>query len=215
MQADAASSSESILRNVSWIRKAADQGDADAQFNLGVMYASGHDVAQDYKTAMWWYRKAADQGYAKAQCNLGSMYYEGHGVPQDYGQAASWYRKAADQGDAEAQCNLGNMYARGRGVPQDYSAAASWYRKAADQGDEEAQQALTRLQYWRGRALPAGLLFLCLIHALRASGRGAMSYATAPAGVCAVERDAWRACAACMRPCMCLEGRWYVQCSRV
>ena len=53
----------------------ADQGHAPAQFNLGVMYASGQGVPQDYAAAINWYRKAADQGHAKAQSNLGIMYF--------------------------------------------------------------------------------------------------------------------------------------------
>ncbi|WP_277600823.1 tetratricopeptide repeat protein [Eikenella corrodens] len=53
----------------------AEQGNADAQYNLGVMYDNGQGVRQDYAEAARWYRKAAEQGYAKAQYNLGSMYY--------------------------------------------------------------------------------------------------------------------------------------------
>ena len=59
---------------VKWYRKAADQGDAAAQFNLGVMYATGQGVPQDYAEAVKWYRKAAEQGHAGAQYNLGVMY---------------------------------------------------------------------------------------------------------------------------------------------
>ncbi len=88
----------------------AEQGDADAQNNLGVMYANGQGVAQDDKQAVSWYRKAAEQGDAKAQYNLGNMYDQGRGVAQDDKQAASWYRKAAEQGHAQAQNNLGVMY---------------------------------------------------------------------------------------------------------
>jgi TPR repeat protein len=54
-------------------RKAADQGNARAQFNLGVLYANGQGVAQDYAEAARWYRKAADQGHADAQNNLGLL----------------------------------------------------------------------------------------------------------------------------------------------
>ena len=53
----------------------AEQGNADAQYNLGVMYDNGQGVRQDYAEAARWYRKAAEQGNAKAQYNLGSMYY--------------------------------------------------------------------------------------------------------------------------------------------
>ena len=63
-----------------WYRKAADQGYADAQFNLAAMYAQGQGVAQDNEQAIVWYRKAADQGNAAAQNNLGWMYAKGLGV---------------------------------------------------------------------------------------------------------------------------------------
>jgi TPR repeat protein len=92
------------------LRPLAEQGDARAQFNLGIMYSEGQGVPQDYGTAVGWYRKAAEHGHASAQFNLGIMYAEGHGVPQDYGTAVGWYRKAAEQGDADAQYNLGIMY---------------------------------------------------------------------------------------------------------
>ena len=61
----------------------AEQGDAGAQYNLGVMYYHGRGVPQDYKTAMKWYRLAAEQGDADAQFNLGVIYGKGEGVPQD------------------------------------------------------------------------------------------------------------------------------------
>ncbi len=76
----------------------ADQGYADAQFNLGVMYVEGQGVTQDYAAALRWYRKAADQGYASAQTNLGVMYSKGRGVTQDYVQAHVWFNLAAARG---------------------------------------------------------------------------------------------------------------------
>jgi TPR repeat protein len=78
-----------------WYRKAADQGDASAQNNLGFMYHRGRGVPQDYAAAAVWYRKAADQGNASAQNDLGFMYGEGRGVPQDYVQAHMWFDIAA------------------------------------------------------------------------------------------------------------------------
>jgi len=80
----------------------AEQGDASAQYNLGVMYANGEGVPQNASTAVEWYRKAAEQGDADAQYNLGVMYDNGYGVPQNDGKAAQWYRRAAEQGDASA-----------------------------------------------------------------------------------------------------------------
>ena len=124
---------------VKWFRKAAEQGDAAAQNNLGSCYYNGHGVTQDYYEAVKWYRKAAEQGDADAQYNLGVCYERGQGVTQDYYEAVKWYRKAADQGDADAQNNLGVCYDYGHGVTQDYKEAVKWYRKAADQGDADAQ----------------------------------------------------------------------------
>ena len=106
--------------HVTELRRAAEQSHAAAQVNLGVLYADGRGVPQDYGEAVRWWRLAADQGHADAQANLGTMYAFGRGVPQDYGVAARWYRLAAEQGLANAQFNLGVLYADGRGVPQDY-----------------------------------------------------------------------------------------------
>ena len=65
----------------------AEQGNADAQYNLGVMYHTGDGVPKNYKTAMKWYRLAAKQEFARAQSNLGAMYEKGQGVPKDYNTA--------------------------------------------------------------------------------------------------------------------------------
>ena len=81
-----------------WYRKAAEQGDAKAQFNLGLMYANGRGVRQDDAQAEQWYRKAAKQGDAKAQYNLGVMYANGQGVRQNYKIAKEWFGKACDNG---------------------------------------------------------------------------------------------------------------------
>ncbi len=66
---------------------------AEAQFNLGVMYEAGNGVPQDDKQAVHYYEQAAKQGDAKAQFNLGLMYAEGQGVSQDYKQAVHWSEK--------------------------------------------------------------------------------------------------------------------------
>jgi len=73
----------------------AEQGDAAAQANLGLMYDTGSGVPQDYAEALVWYRKAADQGYAIAQFNLGQRYEHGRGVPSDYVHAHMWLSLAA------------------------------------------------------------------------------------------------------------------------
>jgi hypothetical protein len=80
----------------------AELGDAEAQFNMGVMYDEGAGVQQDLVTAAEWYKKAAEQGFVDAQANLGMMYYHGQGVPCDHKTAVDWLQMAADQGDTEA-----------------------------------------------------------------------------------------------------------------
>ncbi|MBQ6615768.1 MAG: SEL1-like repeat protein [Thermoguttaceae bacterium] len=124
---------------VKLFRKSAEQGDAEAQYELGLRYRDGKGVAQDYKEAAKWFHKAAEQGYAKAQFTLGVCYWDGKGVSQDKSESIKWYRKAAQQGLAEAQYNIGVCYWKGDGVSQDKSEAVKWYLKAAEQGDAVAQ----------------------------------------------------------------------------
>jgi len=129
------------------------QGDATAQYNLGVLYLKGHGVPQDYAKARQWWEKAAAQGDAVAQSWLGFQYERGLDVPQDYAKASQWYEKAAAQGDAKAQGNLGLLYANGKGVPQDYVKARQWYEKGAAQGDAWVQYKLGAL-YYNGEGVP-------------------------------------------------------------
>jgi TPR repeat protein len=118
------------------------QGLASAQFNLGMLYANGRGVPQDYTMARNWWEKSAAQGHAKAQAQLGVLYANGWGVPQDYAQARQWYENAAAQGNAWAEAQLAVLYANGQGVPQDHTTARQWWEKAALHGNAEAQTRL-------------------------------------------------------------------------
>ena len=109
----------------------AEQGGADAQFHLGVMYESGQGMVRNDAEAIEWYRKAGKQDDAVAQFNLGVMYAKG--ASPNHAEAALWYRRAADRGLAGAQFNLGVMYAEGLGVRQDYVQAHMWLNLAAAQ----------------------------------------------------------------------------------
>ena len=121
-------------------RPLAEQGDALAQYNLGVLYRKGRGVPQDDVQARQWYEKSALQGQAKAQFNLGTLYFNGEGVPKDYQQALRWFRLAADQGEAVAQTKIAIMYDEGQGVSQDMVQAHKWYILAAANGDKPAAQ---------------------------------------------------------------------------
>ena len=119
--------------------EAAERGDPEAQFNLGMCYEEGKGVSRNYAEAVKWLRKAAERGNAAAQCQLGICYFVGEGVAENATEAAQWYRKAAEQRHAAGQFNLGCCYANGKGVAKDAAEAVRWYRKAAEQGFAKAQ----------------------------------------------------------------------------
>jgi len=121
-------------------RPLAEQGDALAQYNLGVLYRKGRGVPQDDVQARQWYVKAAAQGLAKAQFSLGTLYFNGEGAPKDYQQALRWFRLAADQGEALAQTKMAIIYDEGQGVPQNIVQAYKWYSLAATNGDKPANE---------------------------------------------------------------------------
>jgi len=122
--------------NLSHWQQLAENGSANAQFNLGAMYDSGEGVPEDDAEAAKWYHQAAGQGHVNAQFNLGVMYANGEGVAENAVEAASWYRKAADQGDYRAQFNLGVLYANGEGVLQSNSESYVWLNIAAMAGNK-------------------------------------------------------------------------------
>ena len=117
-----------------WYRLAAEQGYADAQASLGLMYYDGKGVPQDYAEALRWFRLAAEQGNADAQFNLGVMYYDGEGVPQDYLRAHMWVNLAgaAVNGFGPAQ-ELRNLIAAGM-TPSDISKAQEMARECFESG---------------------------------------------------------------------------------
>ena len=130
----------------------AEQGLADAQFQLGLMYARSEGVTKDHVKAVKWFRMAAEQGHADAQNNLGAMYALGEGVSKGDVEAVKWLCMAAEQGHAGAQNNLGFMYALGRGVPEDDVEAMKWLHLAAEQGHAGAQNNLGDM-YTLGRGV--------------------------------------------------------------
>ena len=118
--------------------KAAEAGDADARYHVGLMYELGAGVEHNPKQAQAWYLKAAGGGHAKAQCALGRLNQEHH--PE---QALAWYRQAAEQGEAEAQLALSQMLRDGVGTIPDALAALRWQLQAAERADAAAMLALS------------------------------------------------------------------------
>jgi len=136
------------INAVYWYRKAAEQGHAGAQCNLGWCYANGQGVNKSMYETVKWFRKAAEQGHADAQYNLGLCYAKGQGVNKSKYETVKWFRKAAEQGHADAQYNLGWCYANGQGVNKSMYEAVKWFRKAAEQGNAEAQCNLGECYYF-------------------------------------------------------------------
>ena len=101
-----ASGGDSVALNA--LKNTAAQGDATAQYNLGLMYEFGQGVAQDYAEAVSWYRKAANQGYATAQNNLGTMYEHGQGVAQNAVIAYALYNLSASNDPSQSNKALSN-----------------------------------------------------------------------------------------------------------
>jgi hypothetical protein len=94
---------EDAVQARDWFTKAADKGNATAQFWLGEMYSTGWGIPEDKARAAIWYRKAADQGLATAQYALGNMYETGRGAPLNHEEAVTLIRKAANQDFAPAK----------------------------------------------------------------------------------------------------------------
>ena len=93
------------------VRQAAEQENAEAQYTLGVMYATGRGVVEDERQTVEWFRRAAEQGHDYAQCNLGIMYETGRGVAKDERKAVALYKQAAAQGDENAKKALERLKA--------------------------------------------------------------------------------------------------------
>jgi TPR repeat protein len=144
---------ENYEEAVKWYKKAAEQGYADAQAELGIAHSEGKGVTEDKKEAAKWYEKAAKQGHKYAQFCLGSAYSEGEGVPENKKEAAKWYEKAAKQGYQFAQYSLGNAFYNGDGVPENKAEAVKWHRKAADQG-LDLSQVFLGWAYENGEGVP-------------------------------------------------------------
>ena len=132
-------------------RKAAEQGYAVAQDNLGNCLYSGRGCAEDKAEAFKWYKKAAEQNVANAQNMVGRYLEEGWGgVTKNQAEAVEWYRKAANNKDVTAQYNLANCLLFGHGCDSDAEEAVKWYRKGAERGDEHAKIAIVRLALKNG-----------------------------------------------------------------
>lgn len=131
------------VKSCQWFRKAADQGYAPAEKDLGIAYLKGYGLLKNNVKATYWIKKAADQGYAPAEAELGNLYYSGRGVPKNDVECMNWVQKAADQGYAPAEYFVGVINYNGSiGVQKNNEKAIYWLNKSADQGFSPAKEEL-------------------------------------------------------------------------
>ena len=123
----------------------ANQNDAKACYNLGLMYQDGDGVAKNLDEAVKWYTKSADLGYKEAQYTLGALVFQRQIHSISYPQAVTYYEQAAQQGHVKSQLNLGMLYFRGDVIAQDLSAAVQWLSLAASNNNSEAQGYMAQL----------------------------------------------------------------------
>jgi localization factor PodJL len=131
------------------LRAAAIKGDPAAAYEIGLRFAEGKGVAQNFDEAAKWYDRAAQAGLIPAIFRLGTFYEKGLGVKKDHELARRYYLKAAERGNAKAMHNLAALEADGGGKGANYEGAANWFRKAADYGVADSQYNLGIL-YARG-----------------------------------------------------------------
>jgi TPR repeat protein len=138
---------------VYWYKKAATQGNADAQYKLGYAYRMGEGVIQDKEKAVYWWKKAAAQGYTLASISLCYAYTRGEGVIQDLEKAVNWMDKALEQ-DYGMACLIfaeiieedyyKNADANTEETKQSYEAVIYWLRESIEHGYEPAQEMLDK-----------------------------------------------------------------------
>lgn len=130
-----------IIPDAVTVEQAASDGNAVAQFQLGVDRLE----AQDFAAGADFVSRAAQQGLPAAQYRMAKLHERGIGVPRDYAEARAWTERAANGGNIKAMHDLAVFYADGEGGAQSYAAAAEWFRKAADYGVVDSQYNLAVL----------------------------------------------------------------------
>lgn len=147
---------KSLAQAVEWYQAASTQGVAAAQTNLGLMFAQGRGVKQNYDEARKLWEQAAVSGHPMAQFNLGLLYLQGLAGTPDERKASQYFLQAARQNVPDAQYALGTMYLAGRGVTKDRDEAVAWLQKAAVAGHQRAILALSDLDKAEQQAMSEG-----------------------------------------------------------
>lgn len=115
----------------------ANEGNAEAQFDIAYAYFNGEGIERDYASAAMWFKRSARQNYAKAQYNLAYCYMNGRGVPRDYDKAFDLLHQSANNNYKRAQLTLADCYANGILVEQNEKESQKWMAMAANLQPEQ------------------------------------------------------------------------------
>lgn len=115
----------------------ANEGNAEAQFDIAYAYFNGEGIERDYASAAMWFKRSARQNYAKAQYNLAYCYMNGRGVPRDYDKASDLLHQSANNNYKRAQLTLADCYANGILVEQNEKESQKWMAMAANLQPEQ------------------------------------------------------------------------------
>lgn len=132
-------------QSLAWNLAAANKGDVEAQYQVGMKYFNGEEVQADQKLAQQWLKIAAEHNHAQAQYRLATIAELGLMGAKNETEAFQWYLKAANQGDAKAQFKVAQAYQSGTGIAQDQLQAQQWLQKAAQAKHPLAQATLAKL----------------------------------------------------------------------
>jgi len=128
---------------------AAQQGDAQAQYSLGLCYHYGEGTLKDPFSAFKWFGQAAEGGHAQAQYSIGVYYQQGIGTAQNSESAFKWFEKAAIQNQPKAQHELGESFYHGRGVEKNPAMAKKWINKSYVNGNKRASESWDKYELWK------------------------------------------------------------------
>ena len=136
------------LEAIEWLKKADEQNQPNAQYQLAKIYYEGKIVSKDNSKYLELLNKSADNGFTEAQLELGNMYYNGNDfIIKDVKKAREYYEKAAQNSNGEAQYYLGNMYSRGEGVKKDIEKATAYYEQSIKNNYNKAKNKLAEIQF--------------------------------------------------------------------
>ncbi|MBI3775914.1 MAG: sel1 repeat family protein [Gammaproteobacteria bacterium] len=129
---------------LAWLTRAAEQQQADAQYEVGVIYKDGSSVPRDLERAKLWLGKAAAQGHVKAKVALQDIIRDTGGTSASVEKAFKSSEtlpvyRAAMNGDVNSQFELGLMYIHGEAVPKDFTRGVEWLQRAGEQDHAGAQ----------------------------------------------------------------------------